>query len=190
MPAVAQVEADQVAEQVGVAFGEIRPVVGTKSGTMPCSIFARAASTLSSSAIWKRQARMSRSRPKGWPCGLRRGAAAEDIEALGPRLGPGFELVEQPALADAGLGDHGDDGQTAVSAEHALEGVLQRLELGVAADHAGGDAFDAAGADAKGARLGAQHEVAVDGLVDALDRERRLRLDLEQAAHLAHRCRG
>ena len=45
---------------------------------------------------------------KGLAPGLRRGAAAKEDEALGPRLAPGLELVQQPALADAGVGDHGD----------------------------------------------------------------------------------
>ena len=68
--------------------------------------------------------------------------------------------------------------------EQPLEGVLQRFELGIAADHPGRDALDAAAAEPKAARLRAQHEVALDEAVDALDRERLLRLDLEQAAHL------
>ena len=39
-------------------------------------------------------------------------------------------------------------------------------------------------AEAKAPRLGAQHQVALDGLVHALDRQRLLTLDLEHAAHL------
>ena len=49
------------------------------------------------------------------------------------------------------------------SCEQALEGVLQRFELGVAADHASGHAFDAARADAELARLGAGDKVARTG---------------------------
>ena len=76
---------------------------------------------------------------------------------------------------------------TAASApfrEQPVERRLQHFELGVAADHLRGHAFDAARADAEGPWLGAQDEVALHRRVDALDRQRRLRVDLEQAAHL------
>jgi hypothetical protein len=68
---------------------------------------------------------------------------------------------------------------------HAVERRLQRGELGVAADHAGLHAFDAARRHPEGAGLGAQHEIAAHRCLDALHRERRLRLDVEDAAHVA-----
>jgi len=114
---------------------------------------------------------------------LRRGSAAKASEALRARVAPRGELVEQPALADACIGDDADDGEPAL-AEQPLERVLERLELGVAPDHVRRDAFDAATAETKAPRLRAQHEVAPDRLVDALDGHRLLRLDLEAAAHL------
>jgi hypothetical protein len=73
---------------------------------------------------------------------LRRGVAAEEDEAFRARVAPARELVEQAALAEAGIGHDADRGEAAVD-EQPLEGLLQRLELGVAADHARGHAFDA-----------------------------------------------
>src|SRR6478609_3495940 len=45
---------------------------------------------------------------------LRCGVAAEEEEALRARVTPGRELVEQAALADAGIGNHGDGGEIAI----------------------------------------------------------------------------
>jgi len=66
----ARIEALQheLAERTNEAAASAAPSSSAKRGTMPCSIFRRAASMLSSSAIWKRQAMMSRKSPKGWPC--------------------------------------------------------------------------------------------------------------------------
>ena len=138
---------------------------------------------LSSSPIWKRQATMSRRRPKGWPCVCGVAWPRKRKKLSGRASHQACELVEQPALADAGIGHHADGGETAID-EQPLEGVLKRLELGVPADHPRRHAFDAAAAEAKAPRLGAQHQVALDRLVHALDRQRLLPLDLEQAAHL------
>ena len=51
-------------------------------------------------------------------------------------------------------------------------------------------AFDAARADAEAARLGARDEVALDGVVDALDRQRRLAPRPRTGRAPARRCRG
>ena len=138
---------------------------------------------LSSSAIWNRQAMMSRSKTEGLPLRLRRGAAAEEDKALWACVAPGRELVEQPALADAGIGHHGDGGQIAID-EQPLEGVLKRFEFGVPADHPRRHAFDAARDDPKRARLRTGDQVALGWLVDTLDHERRLGLDVEEATHV------
>ena len=55
----------------------------------------------------------------------------------------------------------------------------------VAADHGHLDALDAAGGGPEGAGLGALHQVDAQRLGLALDLERRQRLDIEQAAHVA-----
>ena len=63
---------------------------------------------------------------------LRRGARLEDEEALGPSVGPVVELVEQAALADARVGHHEHALQAGTRGHDALEGSLQRLQLGAA----------------------------------------------------------
>ena len=137
------------------------PSSSTNSGTMPSSIFRPRRLDAVVVGDLEAPGEDVAQQSEGLALRLRRGAAAEEEEALGARLAPGLELVEQPALADAGVGDHGDGGQLALG-EQPLEGGLQRLELGVAADHPRRHAFDAAAADAKAARLGAQHQVALD----------------------------
>ena len=59
-----------------------------------------------------------------------------------------------------------------------------RGELGVAADHLRLDPLQAAVGHAEGTRLGAHDEVAARRPGDALDLDRRLRLDVEDAAHV------
>ena len=61
--AVAEVEADQMAQQMRVGLGQVAAVVGSNSGAMPRSSFAWAASMLSLVGDLQRQAKMSRSRP-------------------------------------------------------------------------------------------------------------------------------
>ncbi len=104
--AVLPLDADQVAQQVAPGPSARSGPSWQNSGTMPASIFLRAASRPSSSAIWKRQAMRSRNRPEACVPGLWRGAASKEQEALGPRLAPGLEFGQQPALADAGVGHH------------------------------------------------------------------------------------
>ena len=172
--ALAPLDADQVAEQMGMAFGELGAVVVDEQRRD--ALLHLAARRLDAVVVADLEApgQDVAQQSERLALRLRRGAAAEDEEAFRTRIAPGRELVEQTALADAGIGHHADRGETAID-EQPLEGVLQRLEFGVAADHPGRDAFDAAAAEAKAARLRAQHEVALDRLVDALDRERLLR---------------
>ena len=115
---------------------------------------------------------------------MRQGAALEEVEAFGTGLRPVPELVEQPALADAGIGDNDDDIQLGIAADF-QERLLQTFELGIAPDHPRLDAFDAARRDSERAWLGALDQIGDDGRIDALDLDRRLRLDIEHAAHLA-----
>ena len=65
-----------------------------------------------------------------------------------------------------------------------MEGSLQRLQFGRPPDHAGLHTLDAACGDAECTRPGAHHEVGPQRCVDALDRKRWLRLDVEDAADL------
>ena len=120
---------------------------------------------------------------------VRVGAAAEDEERLGLGFGPGFELGQQSALTDAGLGDHGNGSQLAFG-EQALEGFLQCFKFGVAADHPCGHAFDAPGGDAECPGLGAQHQVALDRRVHALDADRAPVARRRKCRALGHRCHG
>ena len=182
--AVAEVQTDQVAQQVGVRLGHVgaldspeqrnEPVVNLPFG----GVDAVAVADLQPSGDDVAQQAV------GLVLGQRVGTALEDVERLGPGFTPGLELVEQPALAQAGLADHGDQRRPALN-EQAQEGALQCGEFTIAADHARLDTLDAAAGNAKRARLGAPHQVGGDGLVDALHRDAVLRLDLEHAAHVA-----
>ena len=180
---LAPLDADQVAEQMGMAFRQVGTVVVQEQ--RDDALLHLPARRLDAVVVGDLEAPGDDVAQKSERLALRlrRGAAAEEEEALGARVAPGRELVEQAALADAGIGHHGDGGEVAID-EQPLEGVLQRLELGVAADHPCRDAFDAAAAEAKAPGLGAQHQIALDGLVHALDGQRLLTLDLEHAAHL------
>jgi hypothetical protein len=127
---------------------------------------------------------MSRSSPYGCKGAARQGAAEQQPERLRIALEAMLQLLDQPALAQPGFGDQGDGVETA-----RLQGGLERgdepRQLGVAADQRRLGALDAAGGDAKGARLGAQHEPGPERLVLPLDLDRRLRLEVEHAAHVA-----
>jgi hypothetical protein len=88
------------------------PSSSRKSGTMPCSSLLRAVSMLSSSAMRKRHAKTSRRSPKGWPCPCGVARTAKEDEALRARIAPAGELVQQAALAEAGVADHRDGRET------------------------------------------------------------------------------
>ena len=71
-----------------------------------------------------------------------------------------------------------------MSSHAAQERLGDEREVGVAPDHLRLDPLEAAVGDAKGARLGAHHEIAAHRDGDPLDLDRRLRLDIEDAAHV------
>ncbi len=187
--AVGEVQADQVAQQMGMRLGLGPSSARTAAPGRASSLRLARCLRRRSSAICSRQASRSRSRPIGLACVCGWARPWNRQNVLGPRLGPVLELVEQPALADAGLADHRDRG---IAARHdrRWKASCSCSSSASRADHAGLDAFDAARGDAEGARLGALHQVGGERLVDALDLHRRLRLDVEHAAHMAHRCRG
>ena len=108
----------------------------------------------------------------------------EVLHRLAPQLEPVREFEAKPALAQARIADHRDERERALVA-HGLEGLGQAGEFGVAPDHPRVDALQATVRDPERPRLGAQDQVAAHRLGDALDRDRRLLLDIEHAAHMA-----
>ena len=143
MRAVAEVEADQVAEQVGMGLGEFGAVVGHEQGRDAGLDLAlrivHAVAVGDAQLPGERVAQQA----EGLAGGLRGGAAAQDAHAAARGRQPTLELAQQSALADSGLGDHRDHRQSPLG-DHARKRVLQRGELGVAADHARVHTFDAA----------------------------------------------
>ena len=99
-------------------------------------------------------------------------------------LQPVREFGQQPALAHASIGDHGDQHEHAVFS-HRIEVLVQARQFRVAADHAHFQTLEAAVRHPEGARTRAEHDVAPDRLGDALDLNWRLRLHFEHAAHMA-----
>jgi hypothetical protein len=180
----AEVDADQVAEHVRIGLRHRRAVVVLEQA--PDTLLdlpprdLRAVGVGDLEPLREEVAQQS----VGLASRLRVGPAAEQLEPLGPRLGPVLEFVEKPALPHPGVGDDSYRDQGAFAA-HAKEGLLQLRELGVAADHSRLDALDAASGHAEGARLREEHEVRDDGLVHALHDQRLLRFDGEHAAHVA-----
>ncbi len=113
-----------------------------------------------------------------------RGPSLEVTHPLRPQFDPVIELVEQAALAQAGVADDGD--AAAFGGGHnRAERFLQRGQFGVAADHARLDALDAAGGGAEGARLGPQHDIDRHRLLPAAYGQRAERLHVEDTTHVA-----
>ena len=103
-------DADQVAQNVGVAFGEIQSVLreeqrdDARFHLLACDVDAFVVGNLETPYQDVAQ------ETEGLVLGLRRGATAKEMEALRTRLSPRLEFAEQPALADAGIRDNGDHG--------------------------------------------------------------------------------
>jgi hypothetical protein len=111
------------------------------------------------------------------------GPAVEQPQRLRASLQPAFDLEQQPALAQAGVGHHRDHPQRPLGAR-LLQRVRELRQLGFAPDHARLDAFDAAAGGAECARPGTLHEVGDDGLVEPLHFDRWLRLHVEEPTHM------
>ena len=111
--AVAPLDADQVAEQMGMAFGQVGAVVVQEQ--RHDALLHLPARGLDAVVVGDLQVPGEdvAQESVGLALGLRSGAAAEDGEPLWTRFAPGRELVKQPALADAGVGHHGDGGEIA-----------------------------------------------------------------------------
>ena len=111
----------------------------------------------------------------------RLGSSPKHENCLWLRLRPVLEFVQQAAFADSGF-RHDDHGHQLARLVDGSESILQLLKLGVAPDHAGREAFDTAGCDPKRPRFGAVDQVGNQGLVAALDKQRRLFEYIEHAA--------
>ena len=182
VPAVAEVEADQMPEQVGVRLRQVGPVVGDEERHQALLELVLGHPHAVAVADLQVPGQHVAQQAERAALRLRVGAALEARGRRRERREPALELVQQPALADARVGHHRDGGVAAIGIQP-FDRSLQRLQFRVAADHAGLDAFDPARAAAQAARLGPHDEVGDDRLAHALDHQRRLRLDLEHAAH-------
>ena len=112
MATLAPLDADQMAEQMGMAFRQVGTVVVQEQ--RDDALLHLPARRLDAVVVGDLEAPGDdvAQQSEGLALRLRRGAAAEEEEALRARVAPGCELVEQPALADAGIGHHGDGGET------------------------------------------------------------------------------
>ena len=183
MRAVVKIQSDQVAQQVGVGLGELRTVVGHEEGRD--ASLELALRVVHPVAVGDAQLPGERvaQQAEGLARGVGRGAATQDAHACACARQPTLELAQQSALAQAGFGDHRDHRQPPVG-DHSRERVCQRRKLGVPPDHARFHTLDAAPRGVEGAGPGALHKIGNDRRIDALDRDRGLRLDVECAAHL------
>ena len=179
-----KVQPDQVAEQMRMGLRQLGAVVGLEQRRN--ALFELALGQLHRVGVVDLEAPREdvAQQAVGLALRLRRRTAAKHAERFGACAGPGLELVQQPALADTGLG-HDSARCEPAAHEQLLERMLQRGEFGATPDHARFDALDAARRNAERARPHAAHQVGHDGFVAALHQHRRLWLQVEQATHLA-----
>ena len=109
-----------------------------------------------------RRAEELRDRIPGDPLAVRQASAAEDGRR--PRARPGEELVDEPALADAGRPEHRDE-DAALLDDGPLEGGAQDPEFAIATDHRTADAA----VDRLGRLVDGDEASDGDRLVAALD---------------------
>ena len=95
---------------------------------------------------------------------------------------PVLELAQQPALAQARLGQQRQAARLAVG-QQGLHGCVEAGEFVVAADQRRFLPCNAARGQPQCTRLGGPHQPGGHGLVQALDGDRRLRLGVEDTAH-------
>ena len=177
----AVLEADQLADQRGVLGGALAEhgaepggelVLGDRLGVALEDLEARG-EHVAQQAV-------------GNVVAVRMRPALEEAHRLALQLEPVRELEAEAALADAGLADDRHLLQALVLAR-TLERLADPRQLRVAADHLRLDPLQAAVGHAEGTRLGTRHEVAAHRAGDALDLDRRLRFDVEDAAHVSVR---
>ena len=152
MATLVPLDADQMSEQVRMSFRQVETVVVQEQ--WDDALLHLSARGLDAVVVGDLESPGDKfaQQPEGLPLRLRRRAAAEGDNAFWACVGPGRELVEQPALADAGIRHHGDGRQIAID-EQPLKGLLKCFEFGVPADHPRRHAFDAARDNPKRARL-------------------------------------
>ncbi len=110
-------------------------------------------------------------------------AALEELRRWGALHGPLLEFVYQPGFADAGFtGDMDDDGMLLLF-NLAID-LLQLLQLGVAPDHVGGNAFGVASLARLDERQRLDDLISLHRLGKALEIQGRQRMSLEQTAHV------
>lgn len=118
------------------------------------------------------------------------GASVEQSRARRGPVEVGLDLEQQATLAESRIRQDRDQAHRPLGASF-VEELRQLRHLGVATHHADrrrgavARGLGTARRHAKGTRLGALDQVGRDRLVDPLQRERRLRLDIEQAPHVA-----
>ena len=154
--AAAVVQADQVAEQVGVGLGLARRlVVGEQRHRCPARACRLATSMLSLSRMCRRQREQVAQQAVGLALRLRRRARLKEVGALGraprPSCSNSYSSRLLPTPASPTTTTRSQPAPGCVKARRTL---LQSTQLGVAADHARLDAFDAA------ARIGRRAAVA------------------------------
>ena len=110
---------------------------------MPATTLRFASSMRSPSAMSQLPGERVAQQAEGLAGRLRRRTAAEDAHAAGRASAAALELAQQSALAEAGLGDHGDHRQAPFGVTCA-SASCSAGKLGVAADHARVHALDAA----------------------------------------------
>ena len=179
--AVAEVQADQLPEQMGMGPGRLGALVGEQRRHAPLDLRPGALQAVVVAEA-ERPGDDLAQQSVGLALGLRSRPAVQDLPADGFEVGRARHFIEQPALADARLGNDSDDGEPAFGGDLA-EDREDRFELGVAADHARRHALDAARRGARAARHGALYQPAADRRVHALDGHRFLGDDLEPVAH-------
>jgi hypothetical protein len=124
MRAVAEVEPDQVAEQVSVGLCEFGAVVdheeGHDAGHGLALRIVHAVAVGDAQLPGERVAQQA----EGLAGGLRGRTAAQDAHAAARGRQPPLELAQQSALAEASLGDHSDHRQ-APFGSHVRKRILQ-----------------------------------------------------------------
>jgi len=118
----------------------------------------------------------------GQTLGFGAGATLKVANGHGLQFQPVFKLIEQAGFANAGIANHCDNLMTA-GRHHGLKRILQNEKFGGAANHAGTDALQTAGAHAEGPLFGAQRQISLHGFGFTLQTHRVQGLDIKYPAH-------
>jgi len=183
---IAETQAQQVAEHCRLRIGHFRTAVG---GQQRNDAAAELLDHLGWSVVVRdQQAPGQRIAQQAIRAlfAVRVRATLQQLKGFRLQVGPGFEFEQQTALAQAGLTDDRDELQRRPLVERG-KGPLQRGELGLAADHARLEPFDAARCHAKRTWPGAQHQVCRQRLITALHLQRWLSFDVEHPTHVTPR---